>query len=69
MSKKNKSIITITILIIIILVAQLCHWILYAIKYNARFNYVEDRIVIMENRVDTIEDRVNDIKTNLPLAT
>ena len=65
MSRKNKSVIAITILIIIILIAQLCHWILYAIKYNAKFNYIEDRIVVIENRVDDIESRVDNIQKKI----
>lgn len=72
MSKRNKSIVTIWIIIILMLVFECVYYINHAIDYrkrvnegNARWNQVEDRIVNVENRLDNIETRVDKIEKEL----
>lgn len=65
MSRKNKSIITILIAIIIILTIQFCHYVWLAITYNNKITRVESRMDIVEDRLDGIEVRVDKIEKEL----
>lgn len=65
MSRRDKSVIFITIVVICMLLFQIAHYVEYAIKYNRKFNYVEYRIDSAENRLDSIEFRVDKIEEGL----
>lgn len=65
MSKKNKSIITITAIIILMLITQIIYYVGYAIKYNKKFDYVDSRINQAEYRLDLIESRVDKIEKEI----
>jgi len=65
MSKKNKSIITITVIIILMLITQIIYYVGYAIKYNKKFDYVDSRINQAEYRLDLIESRVDKIEKEI----
>ena len=62
MSKRNKSIITLMILVIVILVIQMIHYTCMAVSYNKKMTKAEGRIDIVENRLDNIEIRVDKIE-------
>ena len=65
MSKRDKSVVVITIVVICMLLFQIGHYVEYAIKYNTKFNYVDYRINAVENRLDDIETRVDRVEKEL----
>lgn len=62
MSRRDKSVIFITAVVIFMLLFQIAHYVGYAIKYNKKFNYVDYRLNSIENRLDNIEYRVDKVE-------
>lgn len=59
MSRKNKSVIAITIVILIFLIAEIIYYVGCAIKYDKKFDYVDERINKAESRLDNAEYRLD----------